>query len=174
MDDHSGGQAAGSQEVDDCRNALTFVGTYGQDDFGDINSPEREEKCQALPGGGQPPSARKLDAWDPVSPEFGHRRRAWSHLAQMPQQVVLCHSPVEADDPAICAPADQRLPADDLSMEQCQEAYENADRATMKQSSTPGRYARSSATFVYHARERHQAAADALSSGVSTRTRRTR
>src|SRR5690606_20269855 len=47
-------------------------------------------------------------------------------LAQMPEQVVLCHSPVEANDPAICAPADQRLPAG-VTAHDCANARENGD-----------------------------------------------
>lgn len=32
-------------------------------------------------------------------------------LAKQPEALVLCHSPVEANDPEVCAPADKRLPA---------------------------------------------------------------
>jgi|CXWL01.1.fsa_nt_gi hypothetical protein len=43
-------------------------------------------------------------------------------LAKMPEMLVLCHSPVEAADPAPCASADQRLPAG-VTAVQCAQAY---------------------------------------------------
>jgi hypothetical protein len=39
----------------------------------------------------------------------------------MPEMVVLCHSPVQADDPAACAPAELRLPAG-ITAQNCQDA----------------------------------------------------
>jgi len=52
--------------------------------------------------------------------------RAVIATAQMEEMVVLCHSPVEVDDPPACG--GPRLPAD-LSMALCQEARANGDRA---------------------------------------------
>jgi hypothetical protein len=48
-------------------------------------------------------------------------------IAKMPEQIVLCHSPVEAGDHPACAPADKRLPAA-ISAAQCaglKEAIDN-------------------------------------------------
>ncbi len=51
-------------------------------------------------------------------------------LAKLPEMVVLCHSPVEANDPAICAPADKRLPAT-LTAEACFNAHTAGDLTTV-------------------------------------------
>jgi hypothetical protein len=51
-------------------------------------------------------------------------------IAKLPEQVVLCHSPVEAGDPAVCAPADKRLPAT-LSAEACFNAKAAGDLDTL-------------------------------------------
>lgn len=48
-------------------------------------------------------------------------------LAKMPEMIVLCHSPVEVGDPEICAPADQRLPAD-MTAADCFQARRDLDR----------------------------------------------
>lgn len=48
-------------------------------------------------------------------------------LAKMPEMIVLCHSPVEVGDPEICAPADQRLPAD-MTAADCFTARRELDR----------------------------------------------
>ena len=51
-------------------------------------------------------------------------------IAKLPEMVVLCHSPVEAGDPAVCAPADKRLPAT-LTAEACFNAQTAGDLATI-------------------------------------------
>ncbi len=51
-------------------------------------------------------------------------------IAKLPEQVVLCHSPVEANDPDVCAPADKRLPAT-LTAEACFNAQTAGDLATI-------------------------------------------
>lgn len=48
-------------------------------------------------------------------------------LAKHPEMIVVCHSPVEAGDPEICAPADKRLPAD-MTAADCFYARRNLDR----------------------------------------------
>ncbi len=50
-------------------------------------------------------------------------------LAKMEQMVVLCHSPVEAGDPALCG--EKRLAAD-LTAQQCADARINLDEATIE------------------------------------------
>ena len=134
MDDHLEAKQLAA-EVDDCRNGLTFVGDDGQDDYGPINSSEREEKCTAIAD--DIAAARSLDAWEDSDP---HRVTGLVHLAKMKQQIVLCHSPVEANDPAACAPPDQRLPAG-MTMEDCQAGYEAGDRDVI-QTCRAARYAR--------------------------------
>jgi len=119
MDDHLEAKQLAA-EVDDCRAGLTYS------DYGDVNSAEREEKCIALAD--KVASDRGLDAWEDDTP---YRVPGLVHLAKMPQQVVLCHSPVHHDDPAACAPADQRLP-EGMTMADCQAAEDAADRDTMK------------------------------------------
>jgi hypothetical protein len=134
MDDHLEAKQL-AMEVDDCRAGLTFVGDNGQDDYGPINSADREDKCIDIAD--DIANARKLGAWEDFSP---NRVAALVHLAKMPQQIVLCHSPVQANDPAACAPADQRLP-EGMTMAECQAAYEAADRGTIKECRS-ARYAR--------------------------------
>ncbi len=51
-------------------------------------------------------------------------------IAKLPEMVVLCHSPVEANDPAICAPADKRLPTT-LTAQACFTAQTAGDMATI-------------------------------------------
>jgi hypothetical protein len=50
--------------------------------------------------------------------------------AQMPEMIVLCHSPVEQADPAVCAPADQRLPQG-LTATMCDQARLDRDDDTL-------------------------------------------
>jgi hypothetical protein len=51
-------------------------------------------------------------------------------LAKMPEMVVLCHSPVEANDHPACAPDAERLPPG-VSATQCAQARENRDDSLM-------------------------------------------
>ncbi|MBW2528262.1 MAG: hypothetical protein JRI23_29065 [Deltaproteobacteria bacterium] len=134
MDDHLEADQLAA-EVDDCRNGRSYVGTRNQADYGPINSAEREEQCVALAD--QVAAARGLDGWEDTDP---HRVAGLVHLAKMPQQIVLCHSPVEADDPAACAPPELRLPAG-VTMADCQTALKTGDREMMS-SCRSARYAR--------------------------------
>ncbi|MDR0966297.1 MAG: hypothetical protein LBM75_07340 [Myxococcales bacterium] len=52
-------------------------------------------------------------------------------LAKMREMIVVCHSPVEADDPELCAPADARLPVG-MSSADCFHARRNLDRDTLE------------------------------------------
>ena len=47
----------------------------------------------------------------------------------MQEQIVLCHSPVEANDPALCGSAEERLPAGVTAVD-CAEARETHDAET--------------------------------------------
>jgi hypothetical protein len=49
-------------------------------------------------------------------------------IAKMPEQLVLCHSPVELGDHPACAPADQRLPAG-VTAGQCASLKEKLDNS---------------------------------------------
>ncbi len=109
MDDHLEAKQL-SKEVDECRHGMTYP------DYGAVNSQEREDKCVALA--------------DSVAAARGEGRSDVTGfaidpgiiaLAKMPEQLVLCHSPSQADDPAVCAAADERLPAD-ISAQDCQNA----------------------------------------------------
>ncbi|MBK8254550.1 MAG: hypothetical protein IPK82_18020 [Polyangiaceae bacterium] len=51
-------------------------------------------------------------------------------LAKQAEMIVFCHSPVEANDPEACAPADKRLP-DGMTAAQCFAARKSGDTATM-------------------------------------------
>jgi hypothetical protein len=75
-----------AKEVDDCRHQLT--NGDGQVAYGGKN-------CEAV--------ADKVGAARGYEPEV-----IW--LAKQPEALVLCHSPVEANDPEACAPSDKRLP----------------------------------------------------------------
>jgi hypothetical protein len=97
-----------AREVDDCRHGLTHK-ELGRD----------EAKCAALAD--EQAKARGLAADDPIVA-----------VAKMPEMVVLCHSPVEAGDPALCGPASQRLPAN-LTSTACHIADKVGDRATQAQ-----------------------------------------
>ncbi|MCA9623460.1 MAG: hypothetical protein KC731_30775, partial [Myxococcales bacterium] len=121
MDDHQEARDLAA-EVDDCRHGLSYVGDGGQDDYGPVNSAGREEKCVKLAE--TIAERRALDAWSDDDP---YRVKGLVHLAQMPEQIVLCHSPVEAGDPEACAPADQRLPAG-MTMAECQAGAKAGDR----------------------------------------------
>lgn len=60
----------------------------------------------------------------PVADDVGGKRGYSAGViatAKLPEMVVLCHSPVEANDPAACAPPERRLPKDVTAL-QCQTA----------------------------------------------------
>ncbi|MBN1770699.1 MAG: hypothetical protein JXB32_05520, partial [Deltaproteobacteria bacterium] len=82
-------------EVDKCRNGWAY---------------ERESNCDAL--------ADRLGRERDMDP-------AVIDMAKMDEMFVLCHSPVQADDPEVCG--GPRLPAD-ITAEECQYAYR--DRPT--------------------------------------------
>ena len=119
MDDHLEAKQL-AKEVDDCRHGLSYIGEAGQQDFGAINSEGRERRCVEL-------------ASSVASARGGSTRKLSDGviaLAKMPEQLVLCHSPVEMDDPALCAPADKRLPAG-MTAAQCAAARKGHDQDTM-------------------------------------------
>ena len=76
-----------AKEVDDCRHQLKD--DNGKVVYGGTN-------CEAV--------ATKIGTERGYEPEV-------IELAKQPEALVLCHSPVEANDPEVCAPADKRLPA---------------------------------------------------------------
>ena len=84
-----------AREVDDCRHKIAYT---------DLNA--NEAACQGLA--------------DSVGAARGYSAGVIA-LAKMPEMVVLCHSPVEHNDPAVCAPADKRLPVG-VTMAQCDQA----------------------------------------------------
>ena len=124
MDDHLEAKQLAA-EVDDCRVGLTYVGDSGQADYGAINSEEREAQCIALAE--SIADARGLESTD----DYPMRREGLVHLAQMPEQIVICHSPVEHDDPLACGPMSDRLP-EGMTMQDCQVAADSADRDTFE------------------------------------------
>lgn len=90
-----------AREVDDCRHGIAYK-DLGRD----------ETKCAALA--------------DSIGAKRGSPAGVIA-IAKAPEMVVLCHSPVEANDAAACAPADKRLPAN-MTAEQCGLARANGDR----------------------------------------------
>jgi len=84
-----------STEVDKCRYGTAYA-----------DKGKNEEECKTLAE-----SIGKARGYDD----------AVIKLAQMREMVIICHSPVQADDHAACAPADQRLPAG-VTAEMCYEA----------------------------------------------------
>jgi hypothetical protein len=105
MDDHLEAKQL-AKEVDECRHGLTYP------EFGTINSEQREAACVGLAD--SVANARSEGGARPMDPGV-------IALAKMPEQIVLCHSPVEANDPATCAPAGERLPAG-ITAEMCENA----------------------------------------------------
>ena len=92
-------------EVDDCRHGLAYK------ELG-----KNEGKCVAL------------------ADSLGAKRNLNAGIiaiAKAPEMAVLCHSPVEMDDPALCAPKDARLPAK-LTAQACYEAKKSGDWPTVK------------------------------------------
>ncbi|HZO12567.1 MAG TPA: hypothetical protein VFB62_04895, partial [Polyangiaceae bacterium] len=118
MDDHLEAQQL-AKEVDDCRHGMSYTGNNGQEDYGPINSEEREGNCIALAT--TVAEARGAE---------GRIDEGVIKLAAMPEQIVLCHSPVEADDPAICGPSEDRLPRG-VTAADCAVAHDEHDTTTM-------------------------------------------
>ncbi len=115
MDDHHEAKSL-AKEVDDCRHGLSYMGKKGQADFGAINSADRESRCVGL-----------ADSLGQTRADGGNFIDAGViALAKEPEAIVLCHSPVEANDPVACGAADQRLPAD-VSSWQCTEIMNRMD-----------------------------------------------
>ncbi|MFO0587043.1 MAG: hypothetical protein U0441_05885 [Polyangiaceae bacterium] len=85
-----------AKEVDDCRHKKTVDGKVV---YAGV-------KCETV--------ADTVGAARGYEPEV-----IW--LAKQPEALVFCHSPVEANDPEACAPADKRLPAD-LTAAACADA----------------------------------------------------
>ena len=129
MDDHLEAMLL-SREVDDCRHGLSFVGANNQPDFGAVNSGGREAACQGL---ADTDAAARTTAGAVIDPGV-------VYTAKMPEMVVLCHSPVETNDPAICAPPELRLPAN-VSARDCATAEDNRD-ASLVPVCRAARYAR--------------------------------
>jgi hypothetical protein len=113
MDDHLEAQLL-AQEVDDCRHGKSNPA------FGPVNSPQREQACVKLAD----TIAEKRKAGGATIDD------AVVALAKMPEQIILCHSPVEADDPAGCAPAEERLPAG-VSAADCAAARKSHDASLL-------------------------------------------
>lgn len=109
MDDHLEAKQL-AKEVDDCRHGLTEPADFGADSCEAIAELVAEKRSM---GGDRP--------MDPGVIE----------LAKMNEMIVLCHSPVEAGDPSICAPSDQRLPAG-ISSADCAEAEKALDLELIK------------------------------------------
>jgi hypothetical protein len=75
-----------------------------------------------------------------LADELGKKRNYTAGViatAKMPEMVVLCHSPVHHDDPEVCGPIDQRLPAQwkntgkPLTSEMCDQARLDRDKETL-------------------------------------------
>ncbi len=98
-----------AQEVDACRSAVKD------------KSPEAfaqaDKACQAKA--------------DQIGGQRGYSKGVIA-LAKMPEQIVLCHSPVEQGDAAACAPPEKRLPANLRALD-----CKNAWRATTKNGQIP-------------------------------------
>jgi len=89
-----------AREVDDCRRGAAYKDRKGN-----------EAACTALAD--EIGKVRQLSA-DVIA------------VARLPEMLVLCHSPVEAGDPALCAPANERLPAG-VTAEACFHARQSGD-----------------------------------------------
>ncbi len=97
-----------SQEVDNCRHKLP--GPDGKPVYGGKN-------CDAVV--------------NEVADKRGITEQAVRALAAMDEMIVFCHSPVEANDPEACAPADQRLP-EGTTAAQCAAARHAGDKDTIE------------------------------------------
>ena len=93
-----------AREMDDCRRGKTFAEHTGD-----------AAACGA--------------AIDEIAERRGYSAGVRA-IAKMDEMIVLCHSPVEADDPPACAPAIERLPAD-VTAEACAHARAEGDRALL-------------------------------------------
>ncbi len=93
-----------AREVDDCRHGIAYP-DKGRD----------EAACVAL--------ADTIGASRGLAAEI-------IAISKQPEMLVLCHSPVEANDPGVCAPADKRLPTS-LSAKACFDARTAGDKATL-------------------------------------------
>ncbi len=118
MDDHAEAREL-AREVDDCRHGLSHA------DFGAINSKDREARCTGLadPNDATSVIAARSAAGHPIDPAIGT-------LARMAEQITLCHSPVQHDDAAVCAPADKRLPKG-MTAQDCIDAKKDFDAETL-------------------------------------------
>ncbi|MFZ4577911.1 MAG: hypothetical protein ACOYOB_05880 [Myxococcota bacterium] len=103
--DDNGDAIALAIEVDDCRNGRAYT------DLG-----RNELLCQNLA--------------DSVGQKRGYSAGVIA-IAKMPEMLVLCHSPVEAGDPAGCGKGTDRLPPN-VSAVDCEAARVNADEAVLK------------------------------------------
>jgi hypothetical protein len=99
-------------EMDDCR-----AGKPAYADITDeIGSEERQASCAA-----------KIDARGAaIGAEPGVIDQA-----KMPEMIAFCHSPVEFNDPAICAPPEERLP-EGIASQTCAEARAVGDREMLE------------------------------------------
>ncbi|MBM4343376.1 MAG: hypothetical protein FJ100_08360 [Deltaproteobacteria bacterium] len=95
-----------AREVDDCRHGVAYK-----------DNKRDEAKCAALAD--TLGKKRGLDA-------------GIIALAKAPEMVVLCHSPVEANDPDLCGPKDARLPPTWTAMA-CAQARQSGDWKTVQQ-----------------------------------------
>ncbi len=108
QDDHDDVIAL-AKEVDDCRHGIAYK-SLNRD----------EEACVKL------------------ADTVGAARRSQPGviaLAKQAEMVVMCHSPVETNDPAVCAPADQRLDVE-MTAEMCDNYRRAADRKNMAKCTT--------------------------------------
>jgi len=94
-----------SAEMDDCRRQRTFVELEGD-----------QQAC--------------ADAVGQIAMKRGYGPGVHA-IATMQEMMLLCHSPVQADDPLPCASAGERLPAT-ISAEDCAGARAAGDTALMK------------------------------------------
>jgi hypothetical protein len=96
-----------AKEVDDCRHQLPDQN--GKPVYGGSN-------CESVA--------------DKVGAARGYESEVIA-LAKEPEALVLCHSPVEANDPEVCAPADQRLPVG-MTAGMCAAAKKSGDKETLE------------------------------------------
>lgn len=96
-----------AKEVDDCRHGV--LGANGQPVHGGTN-------CEAVA--------------DTIGGARGYEPEVIA-LAKREEMIVFCHSPVEANDPALCAAEDKRLPAG-MKASECAAAMKSGDAETME------------------------------------------
>lgn len=100
-----------SQEMDDCRSART----HSDDITSEVGSDDREAAC----------AAEIKTQGEAIEAEAGVISQAIA-----PEMIVMCHSPVQADDHALCAPEEERLP-EGLSAWDCAEARAAGDQGML-------------------------------------------